>query len=192
MTLGERFAQLEPRERRLAMVLVALFGVFVVIGIPVMITSAVGSKRTDNEALQEAILKIRQGRAQYAARSANQDAVVERYAKTTPALAGFLDRLAKQNKVDIPESQDQATVPHGKLYEERSTRITLRKVGMLPLAKFMEAIERSGYPVKISKLNVRRSGSQPDQYDVSMTVSAFDRKEAEKKKAGDETGGEEG
>ena len=173
MTLGERFAQLEPRERRLAMVLMAVFGVFILIGIPALITSAVGTKRDDNEALQRAIRSIREGRAQYAARSANQDAVVERYAKTTPALAGFLDRLAKQNKVDIPESQDQATVPHGKLYEERSTRITLRKVGMLPLAKFMESIERSGYPVKISKLNVRRSGAQPDQYDVSMTVSAF-------------------
>ena len=192
MTIGERFAQLEPRERRLAMVLFAVFAVFVVFGIPVLITQAVGSKRDDNVALQDAIRKIREGRAQYAARSANQDAVVERYAKTTPALAGFLDRLAKQNKVDIPESQDQATVPHGKLYEERSTRITLRKVGMLPLAKFMEAIERSGYPVKISKLNVRRSGSVPDQYDVSMTVSAFDRKEPEQKPSGDEAKGEEG
>ena len=78
------------------------------------------------------------------------------------------------------------------MYEERSTRITLRKVGMLPLAKFMESIERSGYPVKITKLNIRRSGSQPDQYDVSMTVSSFDRKVPEKKPAGEEPKGEEG
>lgn len=181
MTLGERFDQLEPRERKLAMALVAVFGVFLLLGLPLLITSSVSSRRDDNEAIANALRAIREGRGQYAARSANQEAVIERYAKTTPALAGFLDNLAKKQQVEIPESQDQATVPHGKVYEERSTRLTLRKVGMLNLAKFMESIERSGYPVKISRLNIRRSGSTPDQYDVSMTVSSFDRKAPEKK-----------
>ncbi len=192
MTLGERLEQLEPRERKLALALVAVFGLLLTLGLPLLITSSLSSKRDENAAIISALRAIREGRGQYAARSANQDAVVERYAKTTPALAGFLDNLAKKQKVEIPESQDQATVPHGKVYEERSTRLTLRKVGMLNLAKFMESIERSGYPVKISKLNIRRSGSTPDQYDVSMTVSAFDRKEPEKKSPKAPEAGEDG
>lgn len=187
MSLAERFAQLEPRERRLASVMLGILVLFVLIGIPALVSSSLGGLRDENQALTEALRSVREGRAQYAARSANQEAVVERYAKTTPALAGFLDRLAKQHKIDIPESQDQATVPHGKLYEERSTRLTLRKVGMLNLVKFMEAIERSGYPVKILRLNIRKSGAQPDQYDVSMNVSSFDRKAPEPAKA-DKTG----
>ncbi len=177
MSLAERFERLDPRERQLAYVLLAVFVLIFVVGIPVLVQSAVSSAREENDNLRYALNSIREGQAKYAARSMGQQAVVERYAKTTPALAGFLDNLARQNKIEIAESQDQATVPHGKVYEERSTRITLRKVGMLALSKFMEAVERSGYPVKISRLNIRRSGSQPDQYDVSMTVSAYDRKD---------------
>jgi len=48
-------------------------------------------------------------------------------------------------------------------------------VGMLKLAKFMERIEQSGNPITISSLNIRKRGSEPDNYDVDMMVSAFDR-----------------
>ena len=66
-------------------------------------------------------------------------------------------------------------MPHGKRYMERSTKVSLHKVGMLKLAKFMERIEQSGNPITISALNIRKRGPEPDMYDVDMTVSAFDR-----------------
>jgi general secretion pathway protein M len=37
--------------------------------------------------------------------------------------------------------------------------------------------------VKVTQINVRKRGSEPDSYDVDMVVSAFDRK-AEPKAAG--------
>jgi hypothetical protein len=67
-------------------------------------------------------------------------------------------------------------VPHGKRFEERSTKITLRKVGLLKLVKFLEKIEHSGHPVRISQFDMRKRGSEPDSYDVDIVVSAFDRK----------------
>ena len=72
-------------------------------------------------------------------------------------------------------------VPDGKRYEERSTKIVLRKVGMLSLVTFMEKLETSGHPVTISRLNIRKRGTEPDSYDVEMIVSAFDRKPDTKK-----------
>ncbi|HEV8247063.1 MAG TPA: hypothetical protein VGP93_14900, partial [Polyangiaceae bacterium] len=107
----------------------------------------------------------------------------------------FLAKLAGEAGLEIPESQDRQSVPHGKKFEERSTKITLRKVGMYKLVKFMEKIEQSGHPVRISALNIRKRGTEPDSYDVDMVVSAFDRKEIKeaKPKAGtSKDGGAEG
>ena len=44
-------------------------------------------------------------------------------------------------------------------------------------------------PVKITQINVRKRGSEPDSYDVDLVVSAFDRKAApEPKSAGPDAG----
>jgi general secretion pathway protein M len=53
---------------------------------------------------------------------------------------------------------------------------------MLSLVKFMEKIAQSGHPVSITRLNVRKRGTELDSFDVEMIVSAFDRKAEEKKK----------
>ena len=66
-------------------------------------------------------------------------------------------------------------MPHGKQYVERNTVIHLKKSGMAPIAKFLEAIEKSGYPVAVTRLNIRKRAGEPDSYDVEVGVSAFDR-----------------
>lgn len=181
MSLADRFEQLEPRERRLLGVLGAVFAVFVLLLIPLGLSSLLSSKREENEAVLNAIEAIHNGRAKVAERKAEQDAVKARYAKRAPPLASFLDRLAKQSGLEIPETKPRAPVPHGKEFEERSTQIVLRKVGLLNLTTFMEKIEQSGYPVTISRLNIRKRGTETDSYDVEMIVSAFDREEPKKK-----------
>jgi general secretion pathway protein M len=61
---------------------------------------------------------------------------------------------------------------------ERSTVIHLKKAGMAPIAKFLEAIEKSGHPIAVSRLNIRKRAGEPDSYDVEVGLSAFDRSEA--------------
>jgi len=51
---------------------------------------------------------------------------------------------------------------------------------MLKLVRFLEKIERSGHPVKILQIDIRKR-PDPDSYDVDMVVSAFDRKAPEVK-----------
>ena len=90
-----------------------------------------------------ALRRVRgEGRAQ--SQTGQHDA---RDARKAPQLAGFLAQMADQSGIDIPESQDRPTVPHGKKFDERSTQIRLRQVGMLKLATFMEKIEQSGNAV---------------------------------------------
>jgi general secretion pathway protein M len=176
VSLRERIDRLEPRERQLLGVLGAVLAVLLLLLVPIGMSAMLSSQESQNEALRNAIDSIQKGRALVRKRRAERDAIKARYASPAPPLAGFLAKLATETGIDIPESQDRAPIPHGKRYEERSTKIALRKVGMLHLVKFMEKIEQSPHPVVVSRLNIRKRGTEVDSYDVEMIVSAYDRK----------------
>lgn len=183
MSLRDRINQLEDRERRLLGVFVVVFGTVVILIIPVGVMAYLSSVNADNEAIREAITAIDDGSAMLDKRASERAGVEARYAKKTPALAGYLAGVAEKVSVEIPETQDQQPVPHGKSFEERSNKITMRDVGMLALARFMERLAQSGYPISISRLNIRKRGTKPDSYNVQMTVSAYDKKAKPKAKA---------
>ncbi|MEB2311044.1 MAG: hypothetical protein OZ921_05370 [Sorangiineae bacterium] len=176
MSVGDRIERLEPRERRLLAILASVFIGMLLLALPLGTSAMVSSRQSDNEELQRVIASIESGRARVRKAKTDHDALLQRYATPAPPLASMLAGFAKEVEIEIPESQDRASVPHGKRYEERSTKIVLRKVGMLALAKFMEKIETSHFPVLISQLNIRKRSTEPDSYDVDMTVSAYDRK----------------
>lgn len=183
MSLSERLSRLEPRERRLLGILGGVFGFMLFLAIPIAVAATVHGKASENDALRDAISSIEDSRERVEKAKLSRDAVTRRYAIPAPPLASFLSKAAGEVQLEIPESQDRQAVPHGKRYTERSTKITLRKVGMLKLIKLMERIETSGHPVALGSLNIRKRASEPDSYDVDMVVSAYDRKPAEPKKA---------
>jgi general secretion pathway protein M len=182
MTLSERLDRLEPRERRLLRILASVFGIGLVLLVPAAFFTTLSARRAENQAMREAIQAVEDGREQVLKRERTRQAILQRYARPAPALAGFLETAAKANSLEIPESQDRAVVPHTKQYDERSTKIVLRQVGMFNLVKFMEQLENSGSPVEVSLLNIRKRGADGDVYDVEMIVSAYDRKAEEKPK----------
>jgi general secretion pathway protein M len=176
MSLQERLRGLEDRERRLLGILVAMVLGAIVLMPPVALYAIVHSRKSEVDEIREAIQAIENERETVEQAKAGKGALEQRYASPAPALAAFLARLASESGVEIPESQDRQAVPHGKRFEERSTKITLRKVGLIKLTKFLEKIVRSGHPVRLSQFDIRKRGSEPDSYDVDLVVSAFDRK----------------
>ena len=182
--LRERFDRLEAREQRLLLVLVGIFGFMTVIAIPIVLFATTSSRAHENDAIREVTQSITDARPQLEIRDAQRQKVLARYARSAPPLAGFVEQLATQHQIEIPESQDRPIVPHGgKRYEERSTKIELQKVGMKNLVLFLEGIETSGFPVRVSGIDIRKRATEPDSWDVSLIVSAYDRKEPEKSKA---------
>ncbi len=194
MSLRERYARLEERERRLLDVLLLIVAAMALLAPPAALLAVVHSHKSDNDAMREALDSIAEEEPAIARAKATRSAVLERYSRPAPPLAAFLSKVAGEVAIEIPESQDRQSVPHGKKFDERSTKITLRKVGMYKLLKFMEKIEQSGHPVRISQLNIRKRGTETDSYDVDMVVSAFDRKEVKEPKTkggADKDGGAE-
>jgi len=176
VSLRERIDKLEPRERRLLGILGSVFAVFLVLFGPIGLWSWVRGKRAENQEVRDLIDQIYDARASIAERKAKRDAIVARYARPAPPLATFIEEAAKENGATAGDTQDLPEVPHGKRYTERSTKVKIHKIHMLALAKILEKIEQSGYPVSVSRLNIKPRSGEPDSYEVELAVSAFDRK----------------
>jgi general secretion pathway protein M len=175
MTLRDRFEALAPREKRLLGILAGVAGVLLLAAIPIGVMTLLGDAEATNLELQEAIERIEEEGEGVRERQAERDAILRRYETPVAALPGFLDKAAQGAGITIPESKEPSPVAHGKKFEERFTSLSLRKVGLLALVKFMEKVSGTAEPISISKLNIRKRGAEPDAYDVQMTVSAYHR-----------------
>jgi general secretion pathway protein M len=183
MNLQIGLSRLDPRERRLLNVFFAFFGTLLVIVVPVVTQRAVILRRSENEKLRETIDELVETQPALAKAEAQRKSIVARYARAAPPLGAFLANQAAQNGIEVPESQERPVVPHGKRFDERSQRLQLRKVGMANLAKFMESVERSQYPIVFSRVDIRKRLAEMDSYDVEIIASAYDRKELPKPEA---------
>jgi hypothetical protein len=175
MTIQDRLAALEPREKRLVGVLVVIFAVMIMLSIPLGVSALLSDETEAHAQLTEAIERLETEGDSIRERQEARDALLARYETPAPALAGFLSKAASASTLAIPESKPEQPIGHGKKYEERPTAISFRKVGLLSLVKFMERVSGGSEPIGITKLNVRKRGVEPDSYDVQMTVSAYHR-----------------
>ena len=169
--------QMNDRERRLLSIIGFVAGVVVILAIPFGLEAVVHSRASDNDELRQALSDVQEARGRVRERQAKQDAVTSRYARRAPALAGYLEQEARQQKLEVTDSTPLPDVPHGKRYVEHATDVHLKKTGMLALAKFFESIEKSGYPVAVTRLNIRKRNGENDAYDIETAVSSYDRNE---------------
>jgi general secretion pathway protein M len=169
--------QMNARERRLVTILGFAAAAVLLLAIPFAMEAFIHSTQSDNDDLRQALSDVQDARGRVRERQAKKDAIAARYARTTPPLAGYLEQTARQQKLEVTDSTPLPDVPHGKRYQEHGTNIHLKKTGMLPLSLFLEALERSGYPVAVTRLNVRKRSGENDAYDVEVGVSSYDRSE---------------
>lgn len=182
MTLQERLDKLEPRERTLLLVLGGILVAFIFLLIPIAVVSTVSGKRDENQEIRDIIATIEESREKIAKRKSERDALLARYARPAPPVAGLIEEAARANGIAVADSRNKPDIPHGKQYTERITVVKLRKVGMLALAKTLEKIAQSRHPVAVTNLSIRPRSGEPDSFDVTLAVSAYDRKEPETKK----------
>jgi general secretion pathway protein M len=173
----ERYARLSARERRLFVIFGGFLAFSMFVGLPLGLEAAVYSRRTEAGDLRLALDAVQDARGKLRDRQARKDLIAQRYGKRAPALAGFLEELARAQKLEVTDSVDRPDVPHGKKFTEHSTTIHLKKSGLAPITKFLETVETSGYPVIVSRLDLHKRPGEPDSYDVEVGVSSYDRSE---------------
>ncbi len=174
IALFERWG-LNPREQKVATAALFVLAGVLLLAIPVGLSMLVSSRKSENEELRTALANVNGARGKIRERQDRKSSLASRYGKKTPPLAGFLEQHASANKLQVTDSVDRPDIPHGKRYVERNTVIHLKKAGLAPISRFLEAIEKSGYPVAVTRLNIRKRAGEPDSYDVEVGVSAYDR-----------------
>jgi len=169
---------MNARERRLLSVLAVVGAVILLLAVPFGLEALVRSDISEDDDLRQALADVQDARGRVRERQAKKDAIAARYVKKAPALAGYLEQTARQQKLEVTDSTPLPDVPHGKRYVEHGTDIHLKKTGMLALARFLEALETSGYPLAVTRLSIRKRSGESDSYDVEVGVSSYDRGEA--------------
>lgn len=182
MSLAERFSKLEPRERTLLLGFGGTVVAAVFLFLPIYLWQTVGSARDQNQEIRDFLEKVSESRDKIAKKKAQKDALLARYAKKMPPLATFVEDAAKANSITIEESSPKPDVPHGKKYVEHVLSVKLRKVGLLGLVRTLEKIEKSNYPVAVTRLNIKPRSNEPDTYDVDAFISHFESKDVKKEK----------
>jgi len=167
--------QMNDRERKLVGVLGFAGAIVLLLALPFGLEAFVRYQRADNDDIRQALQDVQDARGRIRERQAKKDAIAARYARKAPSLAGFLEQKAREQKLEVTESTPQPDIPHGKRYEEHATNIHLKKSGMLAISKFMESLEKSGYPVAVTRLNIRKRSGENDSFDVEVGVSSYDR-----------------
>lgn len=167
---------MNARERRLVIALGSVFAAMVLVLVPVLVRRSLAAKERRNDELRQAIIDVQAARGRVNARKAAVGDVAARYAKPAPPLATLIDTASKAASLEVATQNDVAPVPRGKLYTERATKLTAQKVGLKALSTFLEQIENSGYPVAVTQLDLGKR-MEPDSFQVTMTISAYDRLE---------------
>jgi general secretion pathway protein M len=109
--LFERWG-LNPREQRVASIALYVFGVVLLLAIPVGLSTLVSSRRTENEELKEALASVNGARTKIRERQERKSSISSRYAKKAPQLGGFLEQNATSAKVQVSDSVDRPDVAH--------------------------------------------------------------------------------
>src|SRR5665213_3580550 len=108
--------RLNARERRLVTVLGTVLSCFVVLAVPFGLESIVHAREAENLELSTALTALQDGRAHVRERQEKKEALLQRYAKKAPPLAGFVEQAAQAEKLEVTDSVDRPEVPHGKRY----------------------------------------------------------------------------
>jgi general secretion pathway protein M len=167
---------MSARERTLVGSFGVVFGVLLVFLVPWRISVWLSNKQKYNDDLREKIEQVSAAKGKLAARKAAVGDVASRYANKAPPLGTLVDTAAKQSGLEIAVQTDVPSVPRGKLYSERATKLSIQKTGLRALTTFLEKIETSGFPVAVTAFDMSKR-IEPDSYTVSMTISAYDRSE---------------
>lgn len=176
MTIAARLNKLDERERKLLGVLGAVTGVLLLFVGPIALVMTLSSKQSENDDIRAVLSEIEDARGTISERKARHGAVLAKYANPAPPLAGFIEQAAKAHNLTAADTQDKPETPHGKLYSERFTVVKMHKISLLPFVQMLQQIEGSGHPVAVTRLNIRPRPNEPDQYEIEVGISAYDRK----------------
>lgn len=182
--LRGRWEKLSPRERTLVSALAATFVVMLTVISGFLILDGLSTLEEQNAASRDALRDISTQREAYLKAKAKAADLERRMGKSPVQLQGFLEQVAKDTGVQIPETTDQPPQPVGKQWEERSIDLRLKQVTLDSLSRFLHGVENGPNLVMVSALHITTRDDKHEELDVELTVTAYEHASEKKDKGG--------
>ncbi|MEA2699814.1 MAG: hypothetical protein QOI66_4085 [Myxococcales bacterium] len=174
--------RLAPRERRsVAALVIAVLVVAVLLSI-YFLFSSVSDLEEGNAKIREALTMIAKHRDEYMeakTRSAANDA---RIGTEPPQLTSDLEAAAREEGVQIAESNERPVTPAGRRYSQHDVDLKIRDIDLQSLTKFMRRVETGPRLIYFSRLSIKRRYSEAEKLDVEATATAFEKLREDKAK----------
>jgi len=167
--------RMPARERRwvaglsIAIVVVALgLGVFLVF-------STISEQEAADADIREALSTISKNRDEFLDAKARTAAQEARLGTEPPQLVADIEAAAREESVQIAESNERPVAAAGKRWLQHDVDIKIRGVELQSLSKFLKRIETGRRPIFCTRLSLKRRFSEADKLDAEVTAVAFER-----------------
>jgi type II secretory pathway component PulM len=187
-SLRDHWERLSQRERTLVSALGATFVVMSTLVVGFLITDGLSTLDEHNADMRQALHDVETQRESYLRAKAKTAQMETRIGRTPVQLQGFLEQIAKETGVEIPESNELTPTAAGKHFIQRSVELRLRQVPLDALARFLKSVETGPNLVVVTALNVHTRDDRHQQLDVEMTVSTYERASEKKEKSSGKKG----
>jgi type II secretory pathway component PulM len=172
-------AGMSAREKKMAVGLVVVLFAFAVFLAVFFVSSAI-SDLAEESAANRAILELvkTKGPEYLANQRARAKGQVKAVSKPTP-LRTLVDAVVKKIDVPDPDTKELSDQHRSDTWVEHGVEVTIRQLGLEKLTKFMEEVEanRRKFPIAITKLDIRKRKRAQDEFDVTMTISTYEKEE---------------
>lgn len=169
------FERLSGREQ-----IMSLFLVCAVLGMAVGWTTYFVNKDLTNRELRLADKTKKLGelialRSDYQRRLADQKRIADQIRKNnTVRLLSYIEDVSAKANIELGNASERSGEPTGsELLKEEAAEVTIRKVSMDRLYKFMSEIERTNQLVKIRRLKIKTRFDDPKMLDATVTIGTL-------------------
>ncbi|SRR5258708_39317207 len=187
--LGRPFAyvsaewdRLAPRERRSVAALVVAVVVVAVLLSVYFVFSSIGDLEDGNAKVREALAEITKNRDVYMEAKRRSEAQEARIGNDPPQLTSDLEAAAREESVQIAESNERPTSPAGRRYVQHDVDLKLRDIDLKSLTQFLRRVETGPRLIYFSRLSIKRRYSEAEKLDVEATATAFEKVREDKTK----------
>lgn len=167
--------RMAPRERRLVAGL--SIGVLVVAAVlgTYLVFSSISDLEEGNADIREALSTIAKNRDEYLEAKARAQAQEQRLGSDPPQLVADIEAAAREETVQIAESNERPPLAVGKRWLEHDVDLKIRGVGLQALSNFLRRVETGPRPIFFTRLSLKRRFSEADKLDAELTATAFER-----------------
>jgi type II secretory pathway component PulM len=167
--------RMPARERRWVTGLaIAIVGLTLALGV-YLVFSTISDLEEGGADIREALSAINKNRDDYLEAKARAAAQELRLGSEPAQLVADIEAAAREESVQIAESNERPAVAVGKRWLQHDVDIKVRGVDLQALTKFLKRVETLPRPIFCTRLSLKRRFSEADKLDAEVTAVAFER-----------------